>query len=86
MDGLIWFNTKGDKWEIGWVVVRAGDARGGPHHERGRGLGSVQRALVEVALEFGDDVLYALRKERGLGGRSREETYTCGAGESTEKN
>jgi len=82
MDGFITVHAEGDEWEIDWVVVGVGDARGGPHHQRGGGMGALQRALVEAALDFGDDVSYALRKERAVGWGSGAQTRSSSPGES----
>jgi len=82
MDGIITFESHGDEWEVGWVVVGVGDSRGGPHYERGRGMGALQRALVQISLDLGDDLRHALRKERAVGWRSGAQTSFSCSGES----
>jgi len=86
MDGLIYWNAQDDEWEIGWVVVGVGDAAGGPYRQGGRGLGALQRALVQAAVDAGHDVPYALRKERSVGWRFGTKDRPCGLGESSKKN
>jgi len=82
MDGFIWLHYENDEWEIGWVVVGVGDAAGGPHHERGRGMGALQRDLVQVSLDLGNDIPYAVRKELSLGRRPGAQASSSGPSES----